>query len=254
MIARTLEEKEGFRKAGGLLARIMRAAAEGIAPSVSATVIDAQVEKEIRAAGAVPLFIGYPAAEHGVRPYPASTCISINDEVVHGIPSAGKVIVDGDVVSLDCALSLGGYVADMTVTVIAGTPRPEDERLVRGVREARDAAVAAAKAGNHVGDIGAAVAAVAEKYGLSVVRDLGGHGVGHQMHEAPFIANFGTRGRGERLEEGMVLALEPILVLGEGPIVLARDGWTYKTRDHSRAAEFEDTVIVGNQGGEITTN
>jgi len=253
MIAKTHIEREGFRAAGKLLARILHAAVARVAPGVRASEIDAYVEWEIRAAGAVPVFIGYPSIKHGAKPYPSATCISINDEVVHGIPTAQKMIIDGDVVSVDCALSLDGLVADMTLTVIAGTARAQDERLVAGVREARDAAVAAAKAGNHVGDIGAAVAKVAEKCGLSVVRDLGGHGVGHEMHEAPFVANFGTKGRGEVLVEGMVLALEPILVLGHGAIVLAKDGWTYKTRDHSRAAEFEDTVIVGKEGGEIVT-
>ena len=252
MIAKTHEEREGFRVAGKLLARILHEAIERVAPGVRASDIDAQVLRDIQAAGAVPVFIGYPSPGRG-KPYPCATCISVNDEVVHGIPTAQKMITDGDVVSVDCALSLGGFIADMTLTAIAGTARPQDERLVAGVREARDAAVAAAKAGGYVGDIGAAVAAVAEKFGLSVVRDLGGHGVGHEMHEAPFIANFGTKGRGEKLEEHMVLALEPILVLGHGAIVLAKDGWTYKTRDHSRAAEFEDTIIVGKEGGEIVT-
>ena len=253
MIANTHKEREGFRAAGKLLARILREASERIVVGVSSAEIDAFVEKEIRAASAIPMFIGYPASSYKSKPYPASTCISINDEVVHGIPMRGKIIADGDIVSLDCALSLSGYVADMTITVIVGIANEEERRLVEATREARDAAVLAAKAGNRVGDIGAAVAAVAEKYKLSVVRDLGGHGVGHAMHEPPFIPNFGTASRGEKLEENMVLALEPIFALGSGAIVLQKDGWTYKTRDHSRAAEWEDTIIVGKDGGEITT-
>ncbi len=254
MIAKTHKEREGFRAAGKLLARILREAGKRIVPSASTVDIDSFVEKEIHAVGAVPVFIGYPSSSRkGGSPYPAATCISINDEVVHGIPAHKKIIKDGDIVSLDCALSLEGYVADMTITVIAGTPHDDDKRLVEATSEARDAAVAAAKAGNYVGDIGAAVSAVAAKYHCSVVRDLGGHGVGHVMHEPPFIPNFGTAGRGEKLEENMVLALEPILALGEGAIVLQKDGWTYKTRDHSRSAEWEDTIIVGKDGGEITT-
>ena len=253
MIAKTHEEREGFRSAGKLLACILRNAENLVVPNTSTKEIDVFVEKEIRDAGAIPVFIGYPSHSHNVKAFPASTCISINDEVVHGIPAIDRIISDGDVVSIDCALSLNDFIADMTITVIAGTSRAEDERLLVGVREAVDAAVDAARVGNRVGDIGAAISGVAEKYGLSVVRDLGGHGVGYVMHEAPFIPNFGTAGRGEILQENLVLALEPIFVLGSGAIALARDGWTYKTKDHSRAAEFENTIIVGKDGGEVTT-
>ena len=252
MIARTEEQKKGLRTAGMLLAEVLRGTALRIAPGVSAAELNAFAEKEIRVRGAHPVFLNYET-DGSPYPYPAAICVSRNDEVVHGIPTKEKILNDGDIVSLDCGLSYEGFVADAAITVAVGKGNAEEERLVEGTKEALSAGIGAAKAGGHVGDIGEAIAAVAKKYDLAVVRDLGGHATGEELHEAPYIANFGVGGHGEKLQLGHVLALEPIFTLGRGAIMLSKDGWTYTTSDHSRAAHFEDTILIGENGAEILT-
>ncbi len=252
MIARTDTDKQGLRASGAMLARILRDVAERAVPGASALELDRFAREEIEAGGAVPIFLGYEA-EGSTRPYPATICVSINDAVVHGIPKAEAIIAEGDVVSLDCGLSYQGYVADAAVTVIAGKGDEDAKRLARGAREALEAGIRAAAPGAFTGDIGSAVSRVADAYGLSVVRDLGGHGTGKKLHEEPYVANFGTPGKGGKLVPGMVLALEPIFTLGKGGIKLASDEWTYLTRDGSRAAHFEHTIIVSEHGAEVVT-
>ena len=252
MIARTEKDRSGLRTAGKMLASILHGAARRAVPGVSAGELDAFVKQETLAHGAVPVFLNYET-DGSPYPYPATVCISRNDEVVHGIPVKEKILSEGDIVSLDCGLSYEGYVVDAAVTVIVGKGSEDLERLLRGTREALEAGIGAARPGGHVGDIGEAIAAVAKKYDLAVVRDLGGHATGKELHEDPYIANFGTRGRGEKLEEGHVLALEPIFTLGGGAIKLAHDGWTYMTADRSRAAHFEHTILLGENGAEILT-
>jgi len=242
-----------LRVAGGKLAEVLRIVATRAVPGTSALELDQLAEREIRARGALPLFLQYDPGD-APYPYPATLCVSVNDEVVHGIPTAERVLRDGDIVSLDIGLLYEGYSADMATTIIVGEGDADAWRLVKGTKEALDAAIGAAKAGGHIGDIGAAVAEVAKKYDLTVVRDLGGHGTGKkEFHEEPYIANFGSRGQGEKIVAGHVLALEPIFALGSGAIKLAQDGWTYRTRDHSRAAHFEHTIIVGESGAEVVT-
>ena len=252
MIAKTEKDKEMLRAAGKMLAGVLQDTASRARVGVTAAELNTFAEEQIRALGCVPVFLNY--TEDGAPPYPATLCVSINDEVVHGIPTAEKIIKAGDVVSLDLGLSHEGYVVDAAVTVIVGSPDGDNERLVEGTREALHAGIATLRAGSYIGDIGAAVAAVAKKYNLAVVRDLGGHGVGEELHEAPFIANFGTEGQGEKIAEGSVLALEPIFTLDSGAIRLdQKDGWTYKTRDGSYAAHFEHTVLVTEKGAEVLT-
>ncbi|HEX8994364.1 MAG TPA: type I methionyl aminopeptidase, partial [Candidatus Paceibacterota bacterium] len=251
MIIRTQEERDGIRAAGKLLSEVLRDVVAHAKAGVIAKALDERAEELIRAGGAVPVFLNYRV--EGIRtPYPATLCISINDGVVHGIPS-DYVLKEGDIVSLDCGLSLNGFISDSATTIIIGKGSDEDERLLEATRKALHAGIAAARAGGTTGDIGAAVEAVAKQARFTVVRDLGGHGTGRQLHESPHIANFGAPGRGEKLVEGMVLALEPIFTTGGGAIKLDSDGWTYRTRDHSHAAHFEHTIIVGKNGSEIVT-
>jgi len=252
MIARTEEQLNALRAGGKILGGILRDLAARAMAGTTARELDAFAEKEIRAHGAVPVFLNYET-DGAPYPYPATLCVSINNEVVHGIPAKEKIIKEGDVVSLDCGLLYHGLIVDAAVTVIVGEGTEDTKRLVRGASEALDAGIAAAKAGGHVGDIGAAVSDVAQKYGLGVVRDLGGHGTGKKLHEDPYIANFGTPGEGEKITAGMVLALEPIFTLGRGGIKMSGDGWTYKTTDSSLSSHFEHTIVVGENGAEVVT-
>ncbi|HET8581432.1 MAG TPA: type I methionyl aminopeptidase [Candidatus Paceibacterota bacterium] len=254
MILRTEEEKQRARASGRALGRVIEGVCRAVRPGVSSQALEDLARELIQEAGAVPAFLGYqPAGEQ--RPYPAALCLSVNDMVVHGIPNERPFeIENGDVVSVDCGLVLDGIVTDATKTVIAGTPRPEDQMLVQAAEEALTAAVAAARAGNHVGDIGAAIEAVAKRYGLGVPREVGGHGVGIRVHEDPFIANWGTPGAGALLEDGMMVAIEPIFTAGSARLDWDDvNGYECHTHDGSRATEVEHTVIIGSEGGEIVT-
>ncbi len=252
MIAKTQEDIVALRESGRILSAVVAQLAAMVAPGVTTAKLDLKAEELIRAAGAVPAFLNYKPS--GARyPYPAALCISVNDEVVHGIPKEESVLKEGDIVSLDLGLSYKGYFTDHCKTVFVGKGDAQGQKLLDGTREALSAAIAAATVGGHVGDIGAAVAAVAKRYGLSVVEELGGHALGKSVHERPFIANYGNPGEGEKLSEGLVLALEPILAEGKGRIDLADDEWTYVTRDHSLAAHFEQTIILTKKGPEIVT-
>ncbi len=241
-----------MRRAGRLLGEVLRDVAAHATAGTSTLELNDRAEALIRAGGASPVFLNY-VAEGARTPYPATLCTSVNDEVVHGIPLSKMVLKDGDIISLDCGLSLDGFVSDSAVSVVVGKGSEADAALLEGTRKALAAGIAAARAGNTTGDIGHAIEEVAKRYKLTVVRDLGGHGTGKLLHEAPYIANFGAKGSGERLVDGMVLALEPIFTHGSGAIKLGGDGWTYLTRDHSHAAHFEHTIIVGAHGSEIVT-
>lgn len=252
MIAKSEQDFDGLRKAGQILSSVLRDLAFMVAPGVTTAQLDLRAEELIRTAGAVPAFLNYKPT--GARyPYPAVLCVSVNDEVVHGIPKEEHVLEEGDIVSLDLGLSYNGYFVDHCKTVFVGKGDARGQKLLDGTREALSAAIAAAKVGGYVGDIGAAVEAVAKRYGLSVVEELGGHALGKSVHERPFIANYGNPGEGEKLTEGLVLALEPIFAEGKGTIDLMDDEWTYVTRDHSRAAHFEQTIILTKNGPEIVT-
>jgi methionyl aminopeptidase len=215
-------------------------------PGVTTAELDRLARTRARARGAEPAFLGY----HG---YPASLCASVNDEVVHGIPSEGRVLRDGDVVGLDFGVVLGGWYGDSARTVPVGRVNGEAARLLDATREALERAIAAAVPGGRLGDLGAAVQAHVESRGYSVVRDFVGHGIGRRMHEPPQIPNFGVRGTGPTLRPGMILAIEPMVNAGRSDVEVLEDGWTAVTADGSLSAHFEHTVAVTEDGPEILT-
>ncbi|TSC69478.1 MAG: methionyl aminopeptidase [Parcubacteria group bacterium Gr01-1014_56] len=252
MIANTQDQIEHLRTAGRALAEVLQELSKQVRPGITTAALDLLAEEGIRRRGCKPAFLGYKP-EGMKRPFPAVLCVSINEEVVHGIPSQDRVLENGDIVSLDLGLSYQGYYVDSAVTVCAGECDADAKKLIETTREALNVAIAAAKVGNHVGDIGAAVETVSKRTKLSIVEDLGGHAVGKAVHEKPFIANFGNAGEGEKIVEGMVLALEPMLAEGNGAVTLLGDDWTYSMRDDSRAAHFEHTILVTKDGPEILT-
>lgn len=252
MIVKTPEEIQGLRAAGKLLAQALRHTAGMVAPGITTAALDLAAEEFIRENGAIPAFLNY-TPEGAAYAFPAALCVSINDEVVHGIPSEDRIIEEGDLVMLDLGLSLNGYFADAAVTVVAGKGDEKGDVLIQATEEAFKAALKVAKPGARMGDIGAAIEAVARKYGLGVVEDLGGHSLGLVPHEPPFVPNTGEAGTGHVLEEGLVLAIEPIFTEGAGDIELMEDEWTYVTADGSRSAETEHTVLITKDGAEVLT-
>ena len=253
MIAKTEKEIESIRTAGRCLAEVLDELKGMVAPGVATSAFDIAAEVAIHARGCAPAFLGYKP-EGAEYPFPAVLCISLNEEIVHGIPREDRLLEEGDIVTLDLGLSYEGYFVDSAITVCVGECTSEDQLLLSATKEALDEAIAAARAGGHIGDIGAAVERVAKQTPFSIVEDLGGHAVGKTVHEKPFIANFGKAGKGEKILEGMVLAIEPMLSVGSPRIVLDKDDqWTYRTSDGSRAAHFEHTVIVTKDGPEIVT-
>lgn len=253
MIAKTEHEIETLRTAGRFLAEVLGELSQMVEPGITTASLDLAAEKAIRSRGCVPAFLGY-RPEGAEVPFPAVLCISINEEIVHGIPLESRVLFEGDIVTLDLGLSYEGFFVDAAVTVPVGDISIEDEELLLATEEALAACIAAATPGAHIGDLGAAVEKVAKRRKFSVVEDLGGHAVGKAVHEQPFIANFGKVGKGEKIPAGMVLALEPMLSEGSPRIVLdEEDQWTYRTGDGSRSAHFEHTILVTENGPEILT-
>ena len=230
-------ELEQMREAGRLVGEVLTELAAAVAPGVSTADLDELAEKRIRQAGATPAFKGY----HG---YPATICASINDEVIHGIPSGRRVLNEGDIISIDVGASLDGYFGDSAVTLPVGQISEPAAALLRVTEEALYKAIETAKAGKRVSDIGHAVQKHVEAYGYSVVREFVGHGIGQRMHEEPQIPNYGEPGHGPRLAEGMVLAIEPMVNAGTPAVKVLADGWTAVTRDKSLSAHFEHTVAV----------
>jgi len=235
-----------MRAAGRLVGQVLTALAATVAPGVTTADLDAIAEGLIVDAGAIPAFKGY----HG---YPATICASVNDEVIHGIPSGRRVLEAGDVISIDVGASLGGYFGDSAITLPVGAISEDAARLLRVTDESLYKAIAVVKPGGRVSDIGHAVQAHVEAHGFSVVREFVGHGIGQQMHEEPQVPNYGDPGRGPRLAEGMVLAIEPMVNAGKPAVKVLGDGWTAVTRDHSLSAHFEHTVAVTADGPWILT-
>ena len=253
MIVRNDKDIEGLRTAGRILAEVLTELSAMVVPGVTTAELDLAAEKAIRNKGGVPAFLGYKP-EGANYPFPAVLCASVNEEIVHGIPSENKTLIDGDIITLDLGLSYDGYFVDSAVTVPVGEISREDQKLLDATRDALEAAIAVARGGMKTGDVGAAVEQVAKSYKFSIVEDLGGHAVGKAVHEQPYIANEGKAGKGETLPEGMVIALEPMLSAGSPRIVLdPEDEWTYRTSDGSRAAHFEHTLILTEDGCEVVT-
>jgi len=234
-----------MREANQLVARILGDLAAMVAPGVTTADLDRAAESKVRAAGAEPAFKGY-------RGYPATLCASVNEQVVHGIPSATP-LVQGDIVSLDMGVKLNGYYGDSAVTVPVGTVDENVRKLLRVTREALDKGIAQVKVGGRISDIGHAIQAHVEANGFSVVREFVGHGIGASLHEEPQIANYGEPGRGPRLAEGMTLAIEPMVNMGKAAVRVLADGWTAVTRDGSLSAHFEHTVAVTRDGPLVLT-
>jgi len=252
MIAKTKIDRDNLRMAGKLLSEVLHEVAAMTKVGVTTAELDIAAERMIRERAAVPAFLNYDPGG-AAYPYPAVLCVSIDNEVVHGIPSEKRVIKDGDLVMLDLGLSYNGYFSDMATTVCVGKCDAKTQRLIDATREAMSAAVGAAKVGGHIGDIGAAVHGIAKKYGYGVVEELGGHSLGKKPHERPYVPNVGRAGTGESITENLILALEPIFTEGKADVFLGPDEWTYFTRDNSRSAEFEQTILVTKNGAEILT-
>ncbi len=253
MTIRDSIERENLIEGGKRLAAVLAVLEKKVAPGVTAEELDELAERLIREGGDTPSFLGY-TPEGARQPYPASLCVSVNDEVVHGIPNESvKVLKEGDIVGLDLGLTHNGVIVDAAVTVSVGEVDEESKKLMRATEAALAAGIAAAKTGNHIGDISHAIQEEIESAGFKVVRDLGGHGVGESVHEEPFIPNFGRPGTGPELVMGMVLALEPISSAGKAAVTLAPDGYTYRTKDGSRSAHFEHTILIEKGGARIIT-
>lgn len=245
-------EIETLRECGKRNALILRTVAKLVAPGVSTEELDALAFKLATDYGDQPSFLGY--TPHGVTvPYPKSLCVSINDEIVHGIPSPERIIKDGDIVTLDMGLSHKGLLTDHAITITAGKVTPEEKRLIKATKEALDAGIKAAEGGKTVGDIGFAIEQVAHKYGFAIAEELAGHGVGYKVHEDPYVPNEGGPGEGDKLVPGMVLALEPMLTLGTSKVVFDNDQYTVRTKDGSKSAHFEHTILITEGKPEVLT-
>jgi methionyl aminopeptidase len=253
MMTKTFDDIAQLREGGKRLARIVREVSRHVAVGYSVAGLDTLAEKLTREGGDTPAFLGY-SPRGAKRPYPASICISVNEEVVHGIPTENPhILKEGDIVSLDYGIMHQGLITDHAITVIAGRGDQKAKRLVKATEESLVAGIKAARAGNHVGDIGAAVQKVAERYGYGIVWELGGHGVGYRVHEEPYIPNFGEPGTGPELVPGMVLAIEPMLTEGLPDVTLMPDDYTFVTKDGSRSAHFEHTIVVTDGAPEVIT-
>ena len=248
IIRKSPEELQKMRKSGRILAETIDEVITRVRPGVSTADLDQVAERRIRAEGAVPSFLGY-------KGFTASICASVNEEIVHGIPSRTRLLREGDVLSLDFGAIWEGFHSDAAVTVFVGGAAPSDEaaRLVKTTEAALDAAIDAIQPGGRLSDIGWAIESTAAPAGFGIVREYGGHGIGRAMHEDPFIQNWGPPGRGPDLRPGLVVAVEPMLtVAGEETRVL-EDGWTVVTADGSVAAHFEHTIAVTEEGAEVLT-
>lgn len=234
--------KEACRISAGALQTVGKA----VEPGVTTAELDRLAEKYIRSQGAVPNFKNYCG-------YPATACISINNEVIHGIPSAKRVIKAGDIVSVDLGAMFNGYHGDNAATFACGDVSDEAKRLMQTTKDALYEGIAAATAGSRIGDISYAIQRTVEAAGFSVVRQYVGHGIGTQLHEAPEVPNFGTAGRGIRLLPGMTLAIEPMVNVGGFDVKVLPDGWTVLTKDGSLSAHFEHTVVITPDGPKIMT-
>lgn len=246
MVNATPQDIEGLRTSGRIAATALRALVDALEPGITTAELDRMAEEHIRRAGAIPPFRGY-------RDYPATICTSINDHIVHGLPSASEKVAAGDIIGLDIGADFHGYITDMAVTVPVGTVRPEAKKLLAVTQEALRKAIAFVRPGKTIGDLGAMIQAYVEREGFSVIRDLVGHGVGRELHEDPMIPNFGTPGQGKPFTEGMVVAIEPMVSTGDWHVKTLKDGWTVAMRDGSLGAHFEHTVAITRKGTIVLT-
>ena len=245
IVCKSPAELGRMRAANALVAQVLWELAALVAPGVSTEDLDAAAEKSVRAAGAEPAFKGY-------RGYPSTLCASVNDQVVHGIPSK-RPLRSGDIVSLDMGVKLDGFFGDSAITVPVGTVDDDVKKLLSVTQEALENGIAKVRIGGRISDIGHAIQQHVEAHGFSVVREFVGHGIGAALHEDPQIANYGEPGHGPRLAEGMTLAIEPMVNMGKRDVRVLADGWTAVTRDGSLSAHFEHTVAVTKDGPLVMT-
>jgi len=246
IVIRSPKEIAKMRRSGAALRGVLQVLRDSITPGMTTMDLEKIAEAGIADAGAVAAFKGY----HG---YPCVLCTSVNEEVVHGIPSAKRILQEGDVVSVDCGLIIDGYYADSATTLPVGKISEPAKKLLETTERSLQAAIAVVRPGATLGDVGAAVQEVVEEAGFSVVRDFVGHGIGTEMHEEPQIPNFGRRAQGIKLRQGMVLAIEPMVNAGEHKVRVLEDGWTAVTVHGSLSAHFEHTVAVLAEGAEVLT-
>lgn len=246
MRKKTAEDIEKISKACRISKLILEKLGEEILPGISTKKLEIFADDLMKCYNTNSAFKGY-------RGYPASICVSVNEEIVHGIPSEKRILKEGDLVSCDIGVRYEGFCGDCAATFVVGEAGPDRKRLVDATREALAAGISKAAPGNRVGDISAAIMSVAEKYGFSVVREFAGHGLGRSLHEEPEVPNFGYPGTGKKLEENMVIAIEPMLNMGRPEVKILSDGWTAVTIDGQPSAHFEDALRITAAGSEILT-
>jgi methionyl aminopeptidase len=247
IVCKSASEIEKMRRSGRIVRQVLEAAREAVAPGRSTMDLERVAERKIRDLGAKPAFKGY-------YDYPCVLCASVNNEIVHGIPSERRVLKEGDIVSLDCGVVLDGYYGDAAITVPVGDGiTPELQKLLSVTQESLSQGIKAARVGNTIGDVGAAVQQLVEASGFSVVRDFVGHGIGTRLHEDPQVPNYGTPGHGPKLRDGMVIAIEPMVNMGRPETRLLEDKWTAVTEDGSYSAHFEHCIAVTKNGPVILT-
>lgn len=247
------KEIEILREGGHRLAFVLNEVSKKVEPGVSAYFLNEYAEKLIREMGDEPAFLNYKPV--GAKyPYPASLCVSVNHEVVHGIPKEGQILEEGDIVSIDLGLKHKGMFTDHAITVAVGKIDAESKKLIQVTKDALLVGIKEARGGNRVGDIGHAIEYFVKPYKYGIVDILSGHGVGKYIHEDPFVPNFGKKGEGVKLVPGMVIAIEPMLNMGTKNVVLDKDGYTFYTKDKKRSAHFEHTVLITEGKPEILTS
>lgn len=251
---KTAEEVELIRLSSLLVGKTLGEVGKLIAPGVSTLKLDRIAEQFIRDNGGEPAFLNYPSGTPGVPAYGFTLCVSVNGEVVHGMPSEKKVLLEGQIVSVDCGVKMNGFFGDSAYTFAVGEVPSKVKRLMQVTRESLFKGIEQAKEGNYLGDIGQAVQFHAESHGYSVVREMVGHGIGRKLHEPPEVPNFGRAKSGGRLVEGMVIAIEPMINLGKRRISQLNDGWTIVATDGLPSAHFEHTVAIGKAGAEILSS
>ena len=247
------KEIELMREACKVVALTHKAIEEAIKPGMTTADIDRIAEETMIKYGAISAEKGYNPGIKGIPPYPAATCISVNDEVIHGIPSKNKIIKDGDIVSVDLVALKNGFNGDAARTFLVGNVSKDARRLVEATKQAFFEGIKYAKKGNRIGDVSHAIGEYVKSQGYSVVREFQGHGIGRNMHEDPEIPNYGKAGRGVRLEPGMTLAIEPMVIQGGPNILELEDGWTIITEDGSLAAHYENTILITENEPEVLT-
>ena len=246
-------EIELMKKACKVVALTYQELEKNIKPGISTWELDQIAEKTMRSLGAIPAEKGYDSGIRGIPKFPASICVSINDEVIHGIPSKTRFLKEGDIVSIDTVALKDGYNGDAARTFVVGKTTKENQRLIDVTKQAFFEGIKYAKPGNRIGDVCHAIGEYVHSQGFSVVREFQGHGIGREMHEDPAIPNYGKAGRGIRLEPGMTLAIEPMVIQGKPNILELEDGWTIITEDGSMAAHYENTILITEKEPEILT-